>query len=300
MRKPFAILLWLIGILPLAATAQIQEKDSLPQTTPIDSAQVVLADTTVQATPVNDPSEVKPNLAYLKGYITDTKAVIRAPLHWKTRDWLKASGIVAGAVAIYPFDQRIKDWSQRARTNNSAHLVQWFEPLGNGRYLMITSGLVFLHGQLFKNSRTTRTGLLILESQLINGVLGQVMKFSASRKRPRDGGVYNEFQGPNTNPASSFPSGHAQTVFALMTMIASEFKDVKVVPPLAYTIATITSLSRIHDNAHWSSDVWVGMALGFFITKAIYRQHIRPGGSRIGLIPVSNHGKTGLGVSYKF
>ena len=70
---------------------------------------------------------------------------------------------------------------------------------------------------------------------------------------------------------TSFPSGHANTVFTVATAIALQYRDIKWVPYVAYGIAGLTGLSRIYDNRHWASDVIIGAALGHFITKTVYR-----------------------------
>lgn len=32
-------------------------------------------------------------------------------------------------------------------------------------------------------------------------------------------------------------------------------------------------MSRIHDNAHWASDVFIGSAVGYYFAKAIVKRH---------------------------
>jgi hypothetical protein len=245
-----------------------------------------------------NPYEVKPNLRYLASYWHDTKAVVVSPFHWKGRDFLKA-GITLGITgALYTVDQQIKDWSQENRNEASDKVANFFEPLGNGRYLMITSGAVFLTGVLIKSKRAQKAGLLILESQLINGILGQAMKISASRHRPRDGAAYNEWDGPNLKPYSSFPSGHAQTVFAFSTAIATVYADYKWVPPICYGVAALTSISRINDNAHWTSDVFLGSVLGYFITKTVVNRHVNKENPALSVIPMVGGNYSGVKISY--
>lgn len=196
-------------------------------------------------------------------------------------------------------DQQIRGWSQEHKTDFTTGFSEVLDPLGNGRYLWITSGAVFLGGQVFKNDKATRVGLLILESQLINGVLAQIVKLATSRVRPRSGGRYNDWEGPNFTPNYSFPSGHAQTAFALMTVVAMEYRHVKIIPPIAYSLAALTSLSRINQDAHWASDVFVGSVLGFFMSRVIVQQHTKPD-NRLGLAPLMGRRQSGLSLTYRF
>jgi membrane-associated phospholipid phosphatase len=245
-----------------------------------------------------NPYEVKLDKNYIKSYWYDTKAVVTSPLHWKGKDFLLAGITLAGTVGLYMVDQNIRDWSQVNQTRESKVVSSIFEPLGNGRYLMITSGAVFLTGVVLKSKRAQKAGLLILESQLINGVLGQVLKISASRHRPRDGARYNVWDGPNLTPNSSFPSGHAQTVFAFSTAIATVYADHKWVPPICYGVAALTSLSRIHDDAHWSSDVFFGSVLGYFMTKTIVNRHVNRENPKLSAMPILGGNFSGLKISY--
>ena len=245
-----------------------------------------------------NPYEVKLDKNYIKSYWYDTKAVVTSPLRWKGKDFLIAGITLAGTAGLYAVDQNIRDWSQVNQTRESKVVASIFEPLGNGRYLMITSGAVFLTGVVLKSKRAQKAGLLILESQLINGVLGQVLKISASRHRPRDGAPYNVWDGPNLTPNSSFPSGHAQTVFAFSTAIATVYADHKWVPPICYGVAALTSLSRIHDDAHWASDVLLGSVLGYFMTKTIVNRHVNKENPKLSAIPIVGGNFSGLKISY--
>jgi PAP2 superfamily len=273
----------------MLAQAQSPQADSLRKA---DSIRIVFMKDSLRCT-------VRPNWRYAKSYWTDTKAVIAAPFHWKGRDFVKLGIVTAVSLSLYSIDQRVKDWSQENRSKFTDKISAIVDPLGNGRYLMLTSGAIFLHGQLFGNRKTTRVGLLILESQLINGVLGQFVKVMTGRERPRTGGRYNDWNGLKIPPDLSFPSGHAQTSFALMTVIALEFKEIKWIPPVAYTLAGLTSLSRINENAHWASDVFVGAVLGYFISKKIVDQHTKPN-NRLSLTPFTPQGTNGLTLKYKF
>jgi hypothetical protein len=69
---------------------------------------------------------------------------------------------------------------------------------------------------------------------------------------------------------------------------------------LAYGISTVSALSRLHDNDHWASDVFLGSAIGYFTAKAILALHKENKVKNITLLP-SFDGKEGrLALSYKF
>ncbi len=55
----------------------------------------------------------------------------------------------------------------------------------------------------------------------------------------------------------------------MASVVASEYYDYELVGPIAYGLATATSLSRLNNNKHWASDVFIGGALGYFIGKMV-------------------------------
>jgi membrane-associated phospholipid phosphatase len=66
---------------------------------------------------------------------------------------------------------------------------------------------------------------------------------------------------------SSFPSGHAAGAFSVATVIAHRYGKHRWVPWVAYGFATAVSLSRVTTLSHFPSDVFLGAALGYTITR---------------------------------
>src|SRR5205807_9285792 len=93
------------------------------------------------------------------------------------------------------------------------------------------------------------------------------------RKRPSDvsgtASFNDTFFSGSKSPfkGSSFPSGHAAGVFSVATVIATRYHSHRWVPWVMYGFATAVSFSRITSNAHFPSDVFLGAALGYTITR---------------------------------
>lgn len=247
-----------------------------------------------------NPYSVKLNGNYLKGYWVDTKAVFSAPARWKGKDWLKAAGILGISTGLYfGADQQLKNWSQREKNSTSEAVSKSFEIFGNGRYPVFTTGALYLVGSAIKKEKPKRVALLLLESYLITGVSAQLAKFLTSRERPWSKLPYNVWYGPRIkDPKASFFSGHSSTVWAFATVFAMEYSEHKWVAPVAYSIATLSSLSRIHDNAHWASDVFFGSVLGYYMTRTIVRNHTKD--SRTSFFPMIGNQGLQMGMIHKF
>ena len=66
---------------------------------------------------------------------------------------------------------------------------------------------------------------------------------------------------------ASFPSGHSIAAFSVATVFARRYSNHRWVPWLAHGLAGPGSLSRITGQAHFASDVFVGAALGYSISR---------------------------------
>lgn len=64
-------------------------------------------------------------------------------------------------------------------------------------------------------------------------------------------------------PDMGMPSGHTTTAFAVATVFADQYgEESKYIPVIAYGLATLTAWSRVYDNSHWASDVFIGAIVG--------------------------------------
>lgn len=97
----------------------------------------------------------------------------------------------------------------------------------------------------------------------VNGI-----KYTVKRHRP-DGSSYN-----------SFPSGHTASAFLAASLLHLEYRGKSPWFGIgAYTLATLTGVSRVLNNRHWFTDVVAGAAigvgsayLGYFITDKIFKE----------------------------
>lgn len=124
-------------------------------------------------------------------------------------------------------------------------------------------------------SRTKWGGMLVSDafSVGIMTVVVRGVKYVVDRERPNGGN-------------HSFPSGHTATSFMTATMLHKEYGWRSPWFSIGgYTVAALTGVSRIMNNAHWMSDVATGAAigigsvhLGYFITDRIFKgKHLYDG-----------------------
>jgi membrane-associated phospholipid phosphatase len=130
-------------------------------------------------------------------------------------------------------------------------------------------------GLIRKDSKMTTTALLAGEAAADAEILTEVFKPAVSRWRPSslppDGNFADTFaEGGNrfSSAHNSFPSGHAITAFAVATVVSRRYgRQRRWVPLLAYAGAAAIGFSRLTLSAHYTSDVFVGAALGYSISR---------------------------------
>jgi membrane-associated phospholipid phosphatase len=192
----------------------------------------------------------------------------------KKNKWVKpvvAVGYAGLIHACYKYwDPEIREASQKNTAGVKTFIARGVSDLGLGKFqtisLVSTSVVALVSG----NERLRKTVLVWGGSLLINTIVTDQMKKGFQRHRPSAGLNHKVFEGREGNEEhTSFPSAHTSNAFTTATVFATLYKDEKWVAPAAYGLATLVGLSRIHENAHWASDVLAGAAIGFLSAKAM-------------------------------
>jgi hypothetical protein len=118
------------------------------------------------------------------------------------------------------------------------------------------------------------TGVLELETLVNTFLIYTPMQLVAARQRPGEGNGNGDFW-EHHNINTSFPGGHAMFTFAMATVVSHEYPQWWV-QALAYSAASIVTVTRFMARDHWSSDMFVGSALGIGIGSHIFHAHCNP------------------------
>ena len=207
------------------------------------------------------------NPNFLRNLLLDQKAIWSSPGHITKHDavWLIPFAAATGALIA-------TDQSTSGAIKNSENLIAVsndISKIGAGYSTFGTAGVFFLAGSLLHNQRARETGILGTEALIDSSLAGLVLKFAFGRERPYQGNG----QGLFWQGGSSFPSGHAITIWSLAVVIAEEYSDHKIIGVSAYGIATLVSVARYTSFNHFPSDALVGSVVGGLIGHYVYRTH---------------------------
>ncbi len=218
----------------------------------------------------------------IKSIPRDAWETVKAPLGWDKKEWYIAGSVAGITALIMTQDHRIKEFVQAHRSELTED-ISYFAEMG-GSQAQWGLAASYLVGVILKNPKLKKASVVAMSSLIVSGVLGQGLKMLFARERPyRSGDSQWNFHGPGNYSLEhrSFPSGHTTAAFAVASSIATVY-DSKVVKALAYTAAALTGISRIHDNKHWASDVFLGAALGTAMGVFITKRHMKKGQGRPG------------------
>jgi membrane-associated phospholipid phosphatase len=275
------ISLFFIGILLIVPAKLLAQEDTIP-TVPLS------------AIPKDERTQsIIPDKAYFKSYLTDGRDIIIAPYHWNKFQWIAFSGVTIFTGILFTQDAKIQKAIQKGQNHFLNQASKYgFERMGSGVYTLPALGILYGVGALLKNNKARYTALKGVEGYLLGFMTAQILKQLTHRHRPYQDNPPNPnlWDGPIAPISnSSFPSGHSTIAFALATVVAVSYSKTIWVPIVCYSFAALTAASRVYQNDHWVSDVFVGSALGFAIGRTIMNNHIK----KLKVLPVSH---TGMGV----
>ena len=196
-----------------------------------------------------------------------------APLNWEQKDFLAFGLIAAGTFTLMQFDSSIKNEFSKINANRSNWLMEvgryWGEPIPS----LALSGVLLLHGISTNNATTKKIGFEIGQSFIYSVSVTSGLKIMLGRARPSSGSSASTFAPFSvTNSNWSFPSGHNTVAFSLSTVLAAN-TDNNYLKALAFIPAFLTATSRIYQNHHWASDVFLGAFIGYFTGKFVTDLH---------------------------
>ena len=209
------------------------------------------------------------------------------PFHFKKKDWGNFGKYAVITIALSFADEPVQQAALRLRNRNTGlNIISKDVTNFGGINEIFTVAGIGVYGLITGNNKLVNTTLLSSQAYIVSGAMATVFKLLSGRTRPSyyPPGVEAEprFLGPfhkslndanGSHENSSFPSGHSTVAFAVAAVFASEYKDNPVVPVIAYSAASLISISRITENKHWVTDVVAGAALGYLSGKLVVKNY---------------------------
>jgi membrane-associated phospholipid phosphatase len=212
----------------------------------------------------------------------DQKLIWLFPMHLaQGQHLLPAIGVVGVTGGLIATDPHIM---VHLRNTTAFHE---FDEIFSGTNTGIVTALIpatfYVYGLARKSSYSEQTALLAGEAYLDSAIPVAVMKLVSRRYRPSAVPSTSDYTDTFFKShvsvfgkGSSFPSGHAAGIFSVATVVAERYRKHRWVPWVMYGLAGAISFSRVPTFAHFPSDVFLGAALGYTITKFDVLRDRRP------------------------
>ena len=199
--------------------------------------------------------------------LKDQKGLYPAPFQPSNFKWdaIALAGTAGFLVADHHIENRLPGGHYQLWQNTSNIAIGG---------LAATLGGVWLYGIKTEHQHARETGELELETLVNTFLIYAPMQFIAGRQRPGEGNGHGDFL-RHSAINTSFPGGHAMFTWAMATVVAHEYSQ-PWVRVLTYSAAFTVTLSRFMARDHWSSDMWVGTALGLGIGTYTFHAHCDP------------------------
>jgi len=258
---------------PPAAAGQTPEPPQAPANIPLAP----------QSSPAPEPAPPRDRPVswrlLLPNIVSDQQRIWSFPARLaQGQNWLPAAAVVgatAGLVALDPIEASFFRGTSRFNGFNNTFT-------GNATLFGTIAAPVSMYaaGLVRKDKKMQGTALLAGEAIADAEIITTVLKDITERVRPAAIPPHGNFSdtwfesgGSLVRGSGSFPSGHTIAAVSLATVVARRYGNHRWVPYVAYGLAAVVGFSRLSLSAHFLSDVFMGGALGYSISRfAVLRQ----------------------------
>ena len=253
---PLIVLFSALAFAPIALAQQEQSADSLTLDRPVSLKLLV------------------PNI------LSDQKNIWTFPVRLTHKNvWIPTAAVVGTTAALLFLDPTEGSYFHKTQTFHSFNNA--FSSNATAVGTVIAPVSLYLIGLSRKDSKMTHTALLAGEAVANAEILTTVLKDATKRARPASIPTHNgnywdswyDSPGSAIKGHGGFPSGHTIAAFSVATVVARRYGNHRWVPLVAYGLATAVGFSRLTLSSHFASDVFMGLALGYSISRfSVLRQ----------------------------
>jgi hypothetical protein len=215
--------------------------------------------------------------------------------------WIGAS--VGSTLALIPFDQKLLDNAQElGEPIGLADDVRYIRVLGlelvpqdiNGAIYYLGYGLTpilisagfYVSGLISDDYRALNTSSEIIQVLMSSGIAVQAIKRITGRQSPsaaissgNPGGHWTPFPSfkayqTNTPEYDAIPSGHLTTFMATLTILATNYPEIKWIKPVGYSLMGVLAFQMMSSRVHWASDYPIAILMGYAIGKSAANNRI--------------------------
>jgi membrane-associated phospholipid phosphatase len=193
----------------------------------------------------------------------------KSPASFSANDWYTTATVSGGTVLLFSIDKNARTFALSNQNELNNNIFNFDKYYGSG-YTAIFTASIYGYGLFTNNKSVRKLGLDASSAFIYSVAITGVFKVIIGRRRPNAGEsqlFFKPFQLTN-DTYQSLPSGHTTAAFAVSTVMGNYIENTywKI---FWYGSAGMVGLSRIYHNKHWTSDVFLGAAIGYFVGEFV-------------------------------
>jgi membrane-associated phospholipid phosphatase len=274
-KLPIVVIAMATLVIPSRAVAQLTQPDqSSPADPPLNEPPETVRPP-VSSQPSDFDRPVSWKLLY-RNLIADQKQIWSFPARlMQSQNWTPTTSILGATAGLVLLDPSEAGYFRRTPTFHGFNNIF----TGNATAIGIGAAPASLYaiGLIRRDSKMQHTALLAGEAMADAAIMQTVLKDVTKRIKPAgfsaSGNLSDSWFEKRGSPSSyikgngSFPSGHTMEAFSVATIIARRYGNHRWVPYVAYGLASVVGFSRLSLSVHFLSDVFMGGALGYSISR---------------------------------
>ncbi len=208
--------------------------------------------------------------------IADQKRIWSFPARlMQGQNWMPTAAVLGATAGLVLLDPTEAGYFRRTPTFHGFNNIFMSNVTAIGTGAVPAS--LYAIGLIRKDSKMQHTALLAGEAMADAAILTTVLKDATKRIKPAgfpaSGNLSDSWFDKSGSPSSyikgngSFPSGHTIEAFSVATIVARRYGNHRWVPYAAYGLASLVGFSRLSLSVHFLSDVFMGGALGYSISR---------------------------------
>lgn len=204
----------------------------------------------------------------------ESKKFVSVPGKWNGEDLLKLSLIGAGSILIMQMDEPVRIQLQKNTEHAYSLPIELGRMYGDPLSPLVLASAFGLYGAIQNNYTSKKIGFEVIQSSIYSTTLTVLLKMALGRARPYTNiGASSFFNGKFSDDSFlSFPSGHTTIAFSISTVLSRNTNN-SLLKGLAFIPAIATGFSRMYQDKHWASDVFLGAVIGYFTAAWVVDQH---------------------------
>ena len=208
-------------------------------------------------------------------FATETWDLIKQPTKWDGGDWLKIGMLGAGTFLVMQADEPVR----RLLNHDTKYAKSVPIEFGNMWGEIYFTELLFAGFSVYAlyngDNTAHKIAFEIAQAACYTFYVNGPLKYVIGRARPylnQGNQTYVPFSKYSNPDHQSLPGGHTGIVMALTTVLSRNAKPVWL-KVLAYAPAVLSVIGRVYLDKHWTSDVFLGGAVGYLTATWVVDQH---------------------------